>query len=131
MWADSPLLGQGLGNYATVYGQFNIPPWEDPLGHAHNYFLNVLAETGTLGLIVYLMFWASAFQLILKAINVSTGLWRGLAIGIFATMIHLHVHNFFDNLYVHGIYLQVALLLAMAAKLCEVEEAKETIIGSS
>lgn len=127
MWADSPWLGQGLGNYAAVYSEFYIPPWEDPLGHAHNYFLNVLAETGVLGLIVYLMFWASALQLILKAIKVNTGLWRGLAIGIFATMIHLHVHNVFDNLYVHGMYLQVALLLAIAAKLCEVEKVQEKI----
>ncbi len=123
MWADSPWLGQGLGNYATVYSDFYIAPWQDPLGHAHNYFLNVLAETGTIGFIAYVLFWISALQLILKAINVSTGLWRGLAIGIFASMIHLHVHNLFDNLYVHGMYLQVALLLAIAAKLCEVEDA--------
>ena len=30
-----------------------MPGWADPLGHAHNYYLNVAAETGLLGLAAY------------------------------------------------------------------------------
>ena len=128
MWADKPWLGQGIGNYAAVYPTFYTPPWLDPLGHAHNFLLNTLAETGVIGLIAYLIFWVSALRFILEAIPRSTGLWRGIAIGVFAAMVHLHVHNFFDNLYVHGMYLHVALLLAIAAKLHHSEGSEERAI---
>ena len=45
MWELSPWLGIGPGNYAAVYPQVRLPRWEEPLGHAHNIYLNVLAET--------------------------------------------------------------------------------------
>ncbi|MGB0384818.1 MAG: O-antigen ligase family protein [Ardenticatenaceae bacterium] len=134
MWADSPWLGQGIGNYEATYPIFRTPPWEQALGHAHNLLINTLAETGALGLIAYLIFWISALRLAFEAVQRSSGLWRGIAIGIFAAMVHLHVHNFFDNLYVHGMYLHIALLLAIAAKLSQPDkeafasEAKEVVI---
>lgn len=117
MWSEKLWFGQGVGNYATVYPRFLIPPWNDPLGHAHNIYLNALAETGLVGLLAYLLFWGAALLLSLRAVRRSRGLWRGVALGITAAMIHLHVHNFFDNLFVHGIYLHLMLLLAVAALL--------------
>jgi putative inorganic carbon (HCO3(-)) transporter len=119
MWADQPWLGQGIGNYAAAYPAYMIPPWEEPLGHAHNLFLNTLAETGIIGLGAYLLFWGSALMLAFRAVRRSEGLWRGVAVGILGAMVHLHAHNFFDNLYVHGIYLHLALLLAIAAILSQ------------
>ncbi len=119
MWADQPWLGQGIGNYAAAYPTYMIPPWEEPLGHAHNLFLNTLAETGIIGLGAYLLFWGSALVLAFRAVRRSEGLWRGVAVGILGAMVHLHAHNFFDNLYVHGIYLHLALLLAIAAILSQ------------
>jgi hypothetical protein len=38
-----------------------------------------------------------------------------VGVGTLGVLVHLHVHNFFDNLYVHGMYLHVALMLAIAA----------------
>ncbi len=122
MWADSPWLGQGIGNYATAYPDYRIPPWDDPLGHAHNLFLNTLAETGLVGLAGYLVFWASALGLTVQAVRRSEKLWRGVAVGALGAMVHLHAHNFFDNLYVHGMYLHVALLLAIAATLSRIPD---------
>ncbi len=115
MWADKPWLGQGVGNYAAVYHAFYIPPWTEALGHAHNLFLNTLAETGIIGLAAYLLFWAQAIGLTIRATLRSTGLWRGVAVGTLGVLVHLHTHNFFDNLYVHGMYLHIALVLAIAA----------------
>ncbi|MGH2544899.1 MAG: O-antigen ligase family protein, partial [Ardenticatenaceae bacterium] len=121
MWADEPWLGQGVGNYAAVYPAYYIPPWEEPLGHAHNLFLNTLAEAGLIGLVAYLIFWTGALALSFRAVRSSAGIWRGVAVGILGAMVHLHVHNFFDNLYVHGMYLHLALLLAIAARLVQGE----------
>jgi putative inorganic carbon (hco3(-)) transporter len=115
MWADRPLLGYGIGNYAAAYPGYAIPPWHDPLGHAHNLFLNTVAETGLVGLGGYLLFWTSALAMAVRAIWRNTGLWRGIAVGVVGAMVHLHAHNFFDNLYVHGMYLHMALMLAIAA----------------
>jgi putative inorganic carbon (hco3(-)) transporter len=119
MWADRPLLGYGIGNYAAAYPAYAISPWYDPLGHAHNLFLNTVAETGILGLGGYLLFWVSALAMAVRAVWRNTGLWRGLAVGVVGAMVHLHAHNFFDNLYVHGMYLHMALMLAIAAILSD------------
>ncbi len=127
MWADKPWVGQGVGNYAAAYPAFRIPPWDDPLGHAHNLFLNTLAETGLIGLGAYLIFWGSAFWLSFQAVRRSQGLWRGVAVGTLGALVHLHAHNFFDNLYVHGMYLHIALMLAIAARLCQGEVEPEEI----
>lgn len=117
MFSDHPWLGVGIGNYPAVYPAYALPRWEDPLGHAHNFYLNVAAETGLVGLAAYLLLWIAALALTYRAIRRTTGLWRGVAVGSFGAFIHLSVHNFFDNLYVQGIYLQIALFLAIVTLL--------------
>lgn len=117
MFADNPWLGVGIGNYAAVYPAYSVPPWDDALGHAHNIYINFAAETGLVGLVAYLLFWAAAFLLTWQAVRSTAGLWRGIAIGCLGVFVHLAAHNFFDNLYVHGMYLQIALLFAVVAVL--------------
>jgi hypothetical protein len=36
-----------------------------------------------------------------------------VALGVLGVLVHLSVHNFVDNLYVHSMYLQVAMLLGL------------------
>jgi O-antigen ligase len=50
MFLDHPWLGLGPGNYGTAYERYFLPGWLDPLGHAHNYYLNLAAEVGLVGL---------------------------------------------------------------------------------
>lgn len=119
MFADFPWLGGGIGNYAARYPMYKLPPWDDPLGHAHNIYLNFAAETGLVGLTAYLLFWAAALWLAWRAVRHTSGVWRGIAIGALGAFVHLSAHNFFDNLYVHGMYVQVALLLAIVAALVD------------
>jgi putative inorganic carbon (HCO3(-)) transporter len=113
MWTDHPWLGVGIGNYAAVYPAYALPKWPDPLGHAHNYYLNVAAEAGLLGLMAYLLLWGVAFWQAWKAVRASTGVWRAVAAGVFGVLTHLAVHNFFDNLWVHNMYVHVAILLGL------------------
>ncbi|RLC93807.1 MAG: hypothetical protein DRI77_11520 [Chloroflexi bacterium] len=115
MWTDRPWLGVGIGNYAAAYSAYALPKWPDPLGHAHNYYLNVAAEAGLLGLVAYLALWGSAFWQAWKAVRTSTGLWQAVTIGVFGVLTHLAVHNFFDNLWVHNMYVHVAILLGLLA----------------
>ncbi len=113
MFSDHPWLGVGIGNYEPVYPAYFLPGWTEPLGHAHNYYLNIAAEAGLIGLAAYLVLWGAAFWQAWKAVQATEGYWRGVAVGILGVLAHLSVHNFFDNLYVHNMYLHVAILLGL------------------
>ena len=113
MFSAHPLLGIGLGNYAVMYPAYALPFWGEPLGHAHNYYLNVAAEAGLAGLAAYAILWAAAFWRGWRAVRVSHGMWRSVAAGLLGTLVALSIHNGFDNLFVHGMAVQVGIGLGM------------------
>ncbi len=113
MFARHPLIGVGIGNYAVAYPDYALPRWSDPLGHAHNYYLNVAAETGAIGLLAYLMLWSAAVWQAWRAIRASNGITRGMAAGLLGMIVALLIHNGFDNLFVHGMAAQVGIGLGM------------------
>lgn len=118
MFALSPWLGVGPGNYAALYPLVRLPLWEEPLGHAHNIYLNVLAETGLVGLASFLIFWGGAVAWTWRKarcnlVMTSAGAWnKALAVGVLGVLAHLAVHSVFDNLFVQGIYLHLAFWFA-------------------
>lgn len=117
MFSLHPWLGVGLGQYATVYPLVAIPRWADPLGHAHNYLLNILAEGGLVACAGYLVF---MFTALVSSIRVAYNklTWRrNLGLAAVGMWTALFVHNLFDNLYVHGMYLLVAIVFGMIAAL--------------
>lgn len=113
MWRDFPWLGVGFGNYEVIYPVYAVGRWFDPLGHAHNYLLNIGAETGLVGITAYLIFWILVFLVTYLAVRRSAGLPQAIAAGGLGILAHLHIHNLFDNLYVQGMYLHVAIILAL------------------
>jgi O-antigen ligase len=114
MFEESPWVGVGFGNYAAAYPQYALPKWDDPLGHAHNYYLNVLAEAGILGFAAYMVLWAG-FALKTGQASLRTQSWkRGVIAGAFGMLVALSIHNFFDNLFVHAMYIQVGLTIGLA-----------------
>jgi putative inorganic carbon (HCO3(-)) transporter len=113
MWTENPWLGVGIGNYEPVYYKYALPNWPLPLGHAHNYYLNIAAETGVLGLAAYLFLWGAALLGVWRAARRASGWYWGVALGVLGVLVHLSVHNFFDNLFVHSMYLQIAILLGI------------------
>jgi putative inorganic carbon (HCO3(-)) transporter len=121
MWRDHLWLGVGFGNYAVIYPAYAIGRWLDPLGHAHNYYLNVAAETGLLGLLAYGLFWLAAFRLGWGAVRRSGGFQQAVAIGAVGVLVYLSIHNVVDNLFVQGMYLHVAIVLGL---LCLIYQAR-------
>ena len=115
MWLDHLWLGVGFGNYEVVYPAYAIGRWLDPLGHAHNYVLNLGAETGIVGLIGYCLFWLWVIAYAWRGLNNSeaSGLNRAILAGCIGIITHLHIHNLLDNLYVQGMYLHIALVLSL------------------
>ncbi|HEY1352378.1 MAG TPA: O-antigen ligase family protein [Ktedonobacteraceae bacterium] len=56
MYQAHPLLGVGIGNYPDAYPAYAVTIFVNSLGQAHNYYINIAAETGTIGLAAYLFF---------------------------------------------------------------------------
>jgi len=113
MFSERPWLGVGIGNYEAAYPAHAVPRWSAALGHAHNIYLHYLAETGLIGLIAYLILFVASITLAWRVRWESVGIDRAIAIGAIGMLAHLAVHNLVDNLYVQGIYLQVALVLGL------------------
>ena len=117
MAEDKPLLGVGLGNYEVLYDRYRLINWREPLGHAHNYYLNILAEAGIPGLFAYLAFWLMIIGLTWQ-IRIHPDIFaRSIAIGLLGSWTYIAVHSLFDNLYVNNLFLHIGLLLGILAVL--------------
>ncbi|MEO8612076.1 MAG: O-antigen ligase family protein [Chloroflexota bacterium] len=110
-----PLLGVGFGNYEIVYPDYRLVNWPEPLGHAHNYYLNMLAEAGIIGLLVYGKVWIGIMALSWRGRKHPDILSRFVIIGLLGTWVYLAVHSFFDNLYVNNLFLYMGLMLGILA----------------
>jgi putative inorganic carbon (hco3(-)) transporter len=113
MARDDLWTGVGFGNYEAAYGEYALINWPAALGHAHNYYLNLLAEVGILGLTAYLFFWAVvAWQAIAL---ISRLMWpeRGVVVGLLAAFAALAVHHLVDKLYVNNIYVHLGVMLGL------------------
>jgi O-antigen ligase len=108
-----PWTGVGFSNYQPVYEQYRLLNWPMPLGHAHNIYLNVAAETGLPGLLAYLGLWAAIFALTIRALGRLSGATRWLALGLLGAWVHLSVHHLFDNLYVNNVHLHIGAMIGL------------------
>jgi len=113
MFSSSPWIGVGVGQYPSAYPAFAVARWQDPLGHAHNYYLHTLAETGLVGFAAYVCFLLAALRTAWRGARNEAGWRRVLALGALGMVGHVLTHSLVDNLYVHDMYLQIALLLGM------------------
>lgn len=115
MIVDRPWLGVGFGNYPAAYDQYRVMKWPNPLGHAHNYYLNVWAETGLLGLAAYALLWlivmARALSLAARGDRSTSAPW--LAVGLIGAWAHLSVHHLVDNLYVANTFILIGAYLGL------------------
>jgi putative inorganic carbon (hco3(-)) transporter len=113
MAKDNLWTGVGFGNYEPAYGDYALINWPYPLGHAHNYYLNLLAEIGLPGLAVYLFLWGMIgwqAAVLLKRLE-----WprRGIALGLLAVWVTLSVHHLVDKLYVNNLYIFLGAMLGL------------------
>jgi len=107
--------GVGFGGYEPAYADFALINWPIALGHAHNYYLNLAAETGLIGLAAYLLLWGVILWQTWRATRLARGLLRGVAIGLLGAWAHLSVHHLLDNLYVNNVHLHIGVLLGLLA----------------
>ena len=118
MWADHPLLGVGVGNYPTRYPEYQVADvWAAALGHAHNYYINIGAEAGVIGLLAFLLLIGSAITIGVRAFRrADDRLSRALALGGTGVMVGISVHSFFDDVFVHGMEVQMAIAMVIVSR---------------
>ncbi len=68
MFLDHPFLGVGIGNYEPAYPPYAPGIFVIPLGHAHDYFINIAAEAGLFGLLAFILFIGATFVISGKTI---------------------------------------------------------------
>jgi O-antigen ligase len=116
MFAAHPFLGVGIGNYSAAYPSYHPRGWYNPLGHAHNYYINIAAEAGILGLVAYVLLAGSALWYSCAAtLHARDPLFRAAGLGLTGALIATGLHNVFDVLYVHGTTALIGLLMAVAS----------------
>lgn len=113
MLRDDVWLGVGFGNYAAAYEDYALINWPDALGHAHNYYINLLAEVGTAGLLAYLFFWLVVFWQTIRLLGALDWPARGIGLGLIAVWTALAAHHLVDKLYVNNIYIHLGVLLGL------------------
>jgi O-antigen ligase len=117
MARSKPFWGVGFGNYEQAYSDNSLLNWSDALGHAHNYYLNVLAETGIVGFISYCLMLAAFVIFAVRSRIHPDVLMRSLSIGIVGTMVYLLIHSLTDNLYVNNVFIHIGVIFGVVAVL--------------
>ncbi|MDD9956387.1 MAG: O-antigen ligase family protein [Anaerolineaceae bacterium] len=132
MASAHPWTGVGLGNYEHTYAQHRLIDWPEALGHAHNYWLNQLAETGLTGLAAWCFMWLAIVLFTLRARQHPDDEARLVVVGLLGAWTSLAVHSLFDNLFVNNLFLHVGFLLGVLAVLhrqaCEFKSMPVTLV---
>jgi O-antigen ligase len=93
MWRAHPLLGVGLGDFETAYPRYQSFASDDWIDHAHNDYVEALAETGLVGSLFILsalaLFLRLAFRDWGHALRSEAGWTRlGAALGCSGMLLH-------------------------------------------
>src|SRR5215203_3171700 len=127
MFLENPILGVGAGNYPARYIDYFLPGWPDSLGHAHNFYLNMAAETGVGGMLALVWVLGSLMATARGAFVRSEGFSRGLALGLLGATVVFAVHSFFDNLLVNSMAIQIGVFLGLAMMMHDSTERDMTV----
>lgn len=103
VWQSAPVAGAGLGSFPDAYAQARVPGKQflpqsklEPPPHAHNLALQMLAETGLVGLLALLGVLSAAVTAAVGLRRASERWVRLAATGILASLVAFLVHNMFD-----------------------------------
>lgn len=114
-WRESPIIGIGVGNYGPKVKNFPDPSTVSGWDIVNNEYLEILAETGILGLgsfllILVLLFWRAA----IAYYKTNDLFLRSLVVGMCAALVGILVqYIFFSTLYIMYIWVLIGLIIAV------------------
>ena len=113
MARDDLWTGVGFGNYGAAYSDYDLINFPVALGHAHNYYLNLLSEVGLPGLLAYGLFWLVLVGQSIRFAQRAAWPERGIVVGLLAAWVALAVHHLVDKLYVNNIYVHLGVMIGL------------------
>lgn len=117
MFSDHPALGVGAGNFNVRFEEYAVREgFRTSQGHAHNYYIHTLAETGLLGLLAYLTLLGTVSVLavrVLAARSAGGSFARAIVLGAFGSVVAVSTHNIVENLHVLNLGIVISLLWAL------------------
>jgi O-antigen ligase len=117
MFKDKPIFGQGIGNYGLVLHNFVKTPDYYLSLHLHNLYLQILVETGIIGLLGFLFFcWYNLWYGMKQMFLINDNQIFTIKLGLFCGIIAFLLHNTVDVLIAHNIGVLFGLELALLAK---------------
>jgi O-antigen ligase len=131
IWRDSismiranPLLGVGLGAYATAFSLYTKRDGSVRVPQAHNDYLQVVADCGIVGGLIALWFVVVVFRVVGRGLKSRDRLLSGLALGSGAGIVGILVHSLFDfNLQIPSNALLFLVLAAVASSVAALAQA--------
>ena len=110
MVRDFP-FGSGIGTFGSIYPKYKVPQARE-VQLAHNSFLQLWTEIGTLGVLSFLLVWVMLFRDWRKTFRIAYV--KILSIGMYMGCIAFLIHSLVDfDFYVPGISMNVWLFIGM------------------
>lgn len=115
MIKDHPLTGIGINTFYYVYPQYQLPEAKQHLPHAHNIFLQIGAEMGLFGVVIFLWLLIRVFKIGWEILRKAKDDYlRALTIGLLASLIAFLINQEFDFMWLtHNLFVFFWILLAM------------------
>jgi O-antigen ligase len=117
MFLSSPWTGVGIGNFNVLFNKFGVQGWIYPRGHAHNYYLHLLAEVGIVGFLGYMTMLITSFVVGFRALRrvrrLGDTYGEAVVIGGLGILTTFAAHNFFENLHALNMGIHWAAALAL------------------
>jgi len=126
---DNFWSGVGLGNFSSHYTMYK-PVWAGETIHAHNVFIEVFAELGIIGFILFSAIWLVILFKCFKALskNLVDSKNRMLIIGFTSAIIGFLIHSLVDfNFSESGLSMSIWLIVGCAIALIYNESSKMQI----
>jgi O-antigen ligase len=105
-----------------------VQGWPYSRGHAHNYYLHMLAETGVIGFTFYMFMLITAlvvgFRALRRARSRDDSYGEAVVIGALGILVTLMVHNIFENLHALNMGIHWAAALALFTLVGREQESK-------
>lgn len=98
MIMERPFFGHGINTYMRIFQEYSREAKWSPT-YAHNCFLQLIAETGILGLMSFLYIFVELFRNVLRQIEDQKiqGELRLILIGLLSGMVAFLIQSFFDT----------------------------------
>lgn len=120
------IFGVGLGAYETVFPAYSLNTIEMVVTHAHNDYLQILADCGLIGAGIGLWFLVAIFRAVWQGLKSPDGFLAALALGGGAGIFAMLLHSLFDfNLQIPSNALLFLTLCAMVSHISVVSRKAE------